>query len=61
MPQIPSMSNSVFVNNDGSNSRLDKLIAEQRKLNEKYGREAQIMVSGNKKIIKRGNKIRIIG
>ena len=61
MPEIPSMSNSVFVNNDGSNSRLDKLIAEQRKLNEKYGREAQLMVSGSKKIIRRGNKIRIIG
>lgn len=62
MPDIkPSVSNSVYVNNDGSNSRLDQMIAEQRRLNEKYGQEKQVTIVGSKKIIKTGNKIRIVG
>jgi len=63
MPSITAspVNNSIFVNNDGSNSRLDKLIAEQRSLNEKYGKEPQIIVSGSRKIIRKGSNTRIIG
>lgn len=53
--------NNITVNNDGSNSRLDRVIAEQRSLNEKLGKNEQVLISGHRKVIKKGNKIRIIG
>lgn len=62
MPQFsePEYSNNVTVNNDGSNSRLDKVISEQRKLNKKFNTD-QIIMAGQKKIIRNGNKLRIVG
>ena len=62
MPQFsePEYSNNVTVNNDGSNSRLDKVISEQRKLNKKFNAD-QIILSGQKKIIRKGNNLRIVG
>lgn len=57
----PENVNNIRVENNGPNSRLDKVIAEQRKLNDKFGKNEQIIVSGNRRIIKQGNKIRIIG
>jgi hypothetical protein len=51
--------NNVAVNNDGSNSRLDKLITENRKLNTKLS-EGSMMDLGNRVIIKKGNTIRTI-
>jgi hypothetical protein len=56
----PEYSNNVTVNNDGSNSRLDKVISEQRKLNKKFNTD-QIIMAGQKKIIRNGNKLRIVG
>lgn len=53
--------NNITVNNDGSNSRLDRVIAEQRSLNEKLGKNEQVLISGHRKVIKKGNKIRIVG
>jgi hypothetical protein len=51
--------NNVAVNNDGSNSRLDKLITENLKLNTKLS-EGSMMDLGNRVIIKKGNTIRTI-
>jgi hypothetical protein len=56
----PEYSNNVTVNNDGSNSRLDNVILEQRKLNKKFNTD-QIIMAGQKKIIRNGNKLRIVG
>ena len=62
IPDIaPQVANIVTVDNDGSNSRLDKVIAEQRKLNDKWGKDTRVMVAGGKRIITRGNKTRVIG
>lgn len=63
MPEFitPAISNSVKIENSGPNSRLDNVIKEQRKLNESILNQTQITSIGNKKIIKSGNKIRIIG
>ena len=56
----PEYSNNITVNNDGSNSRLDRVIAEQRKLNKKINTD-QVILLGQKKIIRSGNKTRIVG
>jgi hypothetical protein len=61
MPQFMPVSNNVRVENSGPNSRLDKVIAEQRRLNDNLLKQSFITQSGGKKIIKQGNKIRIVG
>ena len=61
MTSAPIVNNPVTVENSGPNSRMDKMIIEQRKLNDQFSRQTQISTSGNKRIIKQGNKIRIIG
>lgn len=62
VPEVfTNVANVVNVDNNGSNSRLDKVIEEQRKLNDKWGKDQRVIVEGNKRIITRGNKIRIIG
>ena len=61
MPNFMPVTNQVRVENSGPNSRLDKVITEQKKLNESILKQSQISLSGNKKIIKSGNKIRIVG
>lgn len=62
MPQFitPIVSNNVRVDNSGSNSRLDRVIKEQEKMNIQL-KQGQLYTVGNKRIIKTGNKIRIIG
>lgn len=57
----PSVNNSVSVNNNGSNSRLDQVIKEQRKLNEKFSRQRQVTVINGRTIVTERNKTRIIG
>jgi hypothetical protein len=62
MPQFitPSVSNNVRVDNNGPNSRLDRVIKEQEKMNMQL-KQGQLYTIGNKRIIKTGNNIRIIG
>jgi hypothetical protein len=61
MPSFMPVTNQVNVENSGPNTRLDRVIKEQKKLNESILRQSQLSVAGNKKIIKSGNKIRIVG
>lgn len=62
MPTVaPLVNTSVLVNNDGSNTRLDKVIAEQQKLNSKFTESAQVSIIKGKKYIVKGNSTRIIG
>jgi len=61
MPSFVPISNSIMVENNGPNTRLDKVIKEQRRLNEAIMSQPQVSISGNKKIVKQGNRIRIIG
>ena len=61
MPQFAPVSNNVRVENSGPNSRLDRVISEQRKLNESLMRQSVITQVGGKKVIKTGNKVRIVG
>jgi len=56
----PPISNSVRIENSGPNSRLDRVIKEQEKMNVQL-KQGQLITSGNKRIIKSGNKIRIVG
>ncbi|MEN6568976.1 MAG: hypothetical protein ABFC18_03085 [Rikenellaceae bacterium] len=51
--------NNIIVENSGSNTRLDKVIAEQKAMNRKLG--TQIITQGGRRIITHGNKTRIIG
>lgn len=62
MPEFvsPSISNNIRVDNNGPNQRLDRVIKEQQKMNEQM-KQGQLITVGNKKIIKNGNKIRIVG
>ncbi len=64
IPEVVAASPSIFVNsmvdNSGSNSRLDKLIDENRRLNKQIANTTSIQDMGNKKIIKRGNRVKII-
>lgn len=53
--------NNVTVNNSGSNSRLDQVITEQRIMNKRLAKDQNILISGGKKIITKGNKTRITG
>ena len=61
MPSFMPISNSVRVENSGPNSRLDKVITEQKKLNQSLLKQPQIGFQGNKKVIRNGNKMRIVG
>lgn len=62
MPDILTpVSNSVYVDNNGSNSRLDKVITEQKTLNKRLSTNTNMMVVGGRKIITTGNKVRIVG
>lgn len=62
MPEFitPTTTNLVRVDNNGPNSRLDRVIKEQEKMNTELKR-GQLYTVGNKRILKSGNKIRIIG
>jgi hypothetical protein len=55
-----TVNNKVLVDNNGSNSRLDQLIQENRKLNEKLSTIESVKELGSMKIIQRGNTTRII-
>jgi hypothetical protein len=56
-----SVTNRVLVNNDGSNSRLDRLIEENHELNEKLSRQSEYVQNlGGKTIYKKGDNIRIV-
>ena len=63
MPEfIPQpVSNSVTVENNGPNTRLDRLIGEQRRLNEQMNGMDKGEYAGTKRIIQRGKNLRIIG
>ena len=63
MPEfIPQpVSNSVTVENNGPNTRLDRLIGEQRRLNEQMNGMTRVSAAGTKRIIQRGKNLRIIG
>ena len=61
MPNFMPVTNQVRVENSGPNSRLDKVITEQKKLNQSLLKQSQIGFMGNKKVIRNGNKIRIVG
>ena len=59
--QMPSFGSPIIrMENTGSNSRLDKVIKEQQKMNTNL-KQAQIFTIGNKRVIKNGKNIRIIG
>lgn len=55
----PTVNNKVLVDNNGSNSRLDQLIRENRKLNEKLSHES-VQDTGTARIIRKNDNIRII-
>jgi hypothetical protein len=57
----PQVNNSIMVDNRGPNSRLDKVIKEQQRLNEQISRQSQIVHRAGKTVITRGNKVRITG
>lgn len=61
MPQFAPVSNNVRVENSGPNSRLDKVITEQKRLNENLLKQSFITQVGGKRVVKQGNKVRIIG
>lgn len=56
----PMVSNNIRVENSGPNTRLDCVIKEQEKMNTELKR-GQLYTVGNKRILKSGNKTRIIG
>lgn len=58
-PEIGAVVNNVVVENSGSNSRLDKLIQENKKLNARLSNES-IMDLGNVQIVRKGSTIRTI-
>lgn len=62
MPEFvtPTTTNLVRVDNNGPNSRLDRVIKEQEKMNTQL-KQGQLYTVGNKRILKSGNKIRITG
>jgi hypothetical protein len=61
MPAFMPIANTVNVDNKGPNSRLDKVNSSINKLNQSILSQSQISHIGNKKIIKTGNKVRIVG
>ncbi len=54
------ISNNIKINNDGSNSRLDKLIYENRRLRNDMNQSRQYTI-GNKRVVQKGKNTRIIG
>ena len=64
IPEMAVASPNVLVNssieNSGPNSRLDKLINENRRLNTQIANATSIQDLGKKRIVKRGNHVRII-
>jgi len=61
MPSFMPVTNQVRVENSGPNQRLDKVNNSLNKLNENLTKQTHISQIGNKKVIKTGNKVRIIG
>jgi len=61
MPNFMPVTNQVRVENSGPNSRLDKVNSSINKLNQSLMSQTQVSISGNKKIIKKGNTVRIVG
>jgi len=55
-PELAGSTNNILVENTGPNQRLDQVIAEQKKMNNKE----EIMIMGNLTIIKKGNSVRTI-
>lgn len=62
IPQIAGskVSNNVLVDNNGSNSRLDQVIAEQKKLNNKLSNIDSLQDLGSRVVIKKGSTVRVI-
>lgn len=61
MPQMMPIVNNVNIDNKGSNSRLDRVNNSINRLNNNITRQPQISLHGNKKIIKKGLNMRVIG
>jgi hypothetical protein len=61
MPSFMPVTNQVRVENSGPNTRLDRVNTSINKLNDNLTKQSHISHIGNKKIIKSGNKIRIVG
>lgn len=57
---VPAVNNSIRIDNNGPNSRLDRIAKEQKKLNEQISRQQYITHSAGKTIITKGNKTRIM-
>jgi hypothetical protein len=54
------VNNNIKINNDGSNSRLDRLIYENRQLRNDMKQARQYTI-GNKRVVQKGKNTRIIG
>lgn len=61
MPSFMPVTNQVRVENSGPNSRLDKVNSSINKLNQSILTQTQVSLYGNRKVIKKGNKVRIVG
>jgi len=61
MPNFMPVTSQVSVENSGPNSRLDKVNSSINKLNQSILTQTQVSLYGNKKVIKKGNKVRIVG
>lgn len=59
MPDFLAGGNNIIVDNKGSNTRLDRVIKEQKIMNEKL--DQNVMIGGHRKIITKGKNIRIVG
>ncbi len=55
----PTVNNKVLVDNNGSNSRLDQLIRENKKLNDKLSQES-VQEMGTSRIIRKNDNIRTV-
>lgn len=61
MPSFMPVTNQVRVENSGPNARLDKVNGSIKKLNDTIVKQVQISNIGGKKVIRNGNKVRIVG
>ena len=57
---VPAVNNSIRIDNNGPNSRLDRIAKEQQKLNDQISRQQYISHTGGRTIITRGNKTRVM-
>jgi len=57
---VNKINNRVMVENSGPNSRLDQVIKEQRRLNEKLSGNESVQELANARVIRKENSIRII-